>query len=100
MSMPIEHRIIRTIRCGISYATSMAFTWWMRPILKHMAWVLSAGHGLIQQNILLTCLQWAPAHMDRIERLVERDKNHPSVIIWSWVTSVVTAKYFMMLTYG
>ena len=26
---------------------------------------------------------WAPAHMDRIERLVERDKNHPSVIIWS-----------------
>ncbi len=27
--------------------------------------------------------QWAPAHMDRIRRLVERDKNHPSVIIWS-----------------
>ncbi len=27
--------------------------------------------------------QWAPAHMERIHRLVERDKNHPSVIIWS-----------------
>ncbi|MBO0357958.1 DUF4981 domain-containing protein [Hymenobacter sp. BT186] len=27
--------------------------------------------------------EWAPAHMDRIERLLERDKNHPSVIIWS-----------------
>lgn len=27
--------------------------------------------------------QWAPAHLDRIHRLVERDKNHPSVIIWS-----------------
>jgi beta-galactosidase len=27
--------------------------------------------------------EWAPAHMDRIHRLVERDKNHPSVIIWS-----------------
>ena len=26
---------------------------------------------------------WAPAHMDREYRLVERDKNHPSVIIWS-----------------
>lgn len=26
---------------------------------------------------------WAPAHMDRIQRLVERDKNHPSVILWS-----------------
>ncbi|MGV8829806.1 MAG: glycoside hydrolase family 2 TIM barrel-domain containing protein [Breznakibacter sp.] len=27
--------------------------------------------------------QWHGAHMDRISRLVERDKNHPSVIIWS-----------------
>jgi beta-galactosidase len=27
--------------------------------------------------------EWAPAHMDRIHRLVERDKNHPSVILWS-----------------
>ncbi len=27
--------------------------------------------------------EWAPAHMDRITRMVERDKNHPSVIIWS-----------------
>ena len=27
--------------------------------------------------------QWHAAHMDRIVRLVERDKNHPSVIIWS-----------------
>lgn len=26
---------------------------------------------------------WHAAHMDRIYRLVERDKNHPSVIIWS-----------------
>lgn len=26
---------------------------------------------------------WYDAHMDRIVRLVERDKNHPSVIIWS-----------------
>ena len=27
--------------------------------------------------------QWRPAHLDRTQRLVERDKNHPSVIIWS-----------------
>ncbi len=26
---------------------------------------------------------WADAHKDRVERLFERDKNHPSVIIWS-----------------
>jgi beta-galactosidase len=27
--------------------------------------------------------QWFKAHLDRTVRMVERDKNHPSVIIWS-----------------
>ena len=27
--------------------------------------------------------RWAAAYLNRIERTVERDKNHPSVIIWS-----------------
>jgi beta-galactosidase len=27
--------------------------------------------------------RWRPAYLDRIERTVERDKNHPSVIMWS-----------------
>lgn len=27
--------------------------------------------------------EWLAAHLDRTERMVERDKNHPSVIIWS-----------------
>jgi beta-galactosidase len=27
--------------------------------------------------------RWREAYLDRIERTVERDKNHPSVIIWS-----------------
>ncbi len=26
---------------------------------------------------------WKDAHLDRVQRMVERDKNHPSVIIWS-----------------
>ncbi|UDF05021.1 glycoside hydrolase family 2 TIM barrel-domain containing protein [Asticcacaulis sp. AND118] len=26
---------------------------------------------------------WATAHLDRISRMVERDKNHPSIIFWS-----------------
>jgi beta-galactosidase len=26
---------------------------------------------------------WAEAHLDRTQRMVERDKNHPCVIIWS-----------------
>ncbi|MBN2292293.1 MAG: beta-galactosidase, partial [Pirellulales bacterium] len=27
--------------------------------------------------------EWKEAHLDRTQRMVERDKNHPSVIIWS-----------------
>ena len=26
---------------------------------------------------------WGPAHLDRVVRMVERDKNQPSVVIWS-----------------
>jgi len=26
---------------------------------------------------------WGPAHLDRMKRMLERDKNHPSVVIWS-----------------
>ncbi len=37
---------------------------------------------------------WAPAHMDRIERLVERDKNHPSVVIWSMGNECGNGKVF------
>ncbi|MDP4184009.1 MAG: glycoside hydrolase family 2 TIM barrel-domain containing protein [Bacteroidota bacterium] len=32
---------------------------------------------------LSTDIVWRPAYADRMVRLVERDKNHPSVIIWS-----------------
>ncbi|MBC8052205.1 MAG: DUF4981 domain-containing protein [Sphingobacteriaceae bacterium] len=27
--------------------------------------------------------EWAPAHMDRIQRMFERDKNHTSILSWS-----------------
>ena len=27
--------------------------------------------------------EWEEAHLDRIRRMVERDKNHPSIILWS-----------------
>ena len=27
--------------------------------------------------------KWGKAHLDRAQRMVERDKNHPSIIIWS-----------------
>ncbi|WP_163193481.1 glycoside hydrolase family 2 TIM barrel-domain containing protein [Clostridium thermarum] len=34
-------------------------------------------------HMLTKNLQWQKAFLDRAVRLVERDKNHPSVIIWS-----------------
>jgi beta-galactosidase len=27
--------------------------------------------------------EWSQAHLDRVERILERDKNHPSIIMWS-----------------
>ncbi|MBD1420510.1 DUF4981 domain-containing protein [Sphingobacterium chuzhouense] len=38
-------------------------------------------HGL--GGKLMNDPAWLVAHMERITRLVERDKNHPSVVIWS-----------------
>lgn len=34
-------------------------------------------------NRLTNDPEWRTAYLDRVERMVERDKNHPSVIIWS-----------------
>ena len=28
-------------------------------------------------------MSWLPAHLDRMQSMVERDKNHPSIIVWS-----------------
>lgn len=36
-----------------------------------------------RRDELSDCLDWQSAYLDRIERMVERDKNHPSIIIWS-----------------
>lgn len=37
---------------------------------------------------------WAPSIFDRIERMLERDKNHPSVIIWSMGNECGNGKVF------
>jgi beta-galactosidase len=41
------------------------------------------GIGYAPKNVLANRPEWKEAHLDRIRRMVERDKNHPSVIIWS-----------------
>jgi beta-galactosidase len=43
----------------------------------------SHGIGYKPENTLANKPEWKKAHLDRIIRMVERDKNHPSAIIWS-----------------
>ncbi len=43
----------------------------------------SHGQGYNPEKTFGNNPLWLKAHLDRIERMVERDKNHPSVIIWS-----------------
>ena len=40
-------------------------------------------YGLNDKNRLTNDPEWAPLYLDRFKRMLERDKNHPSVIIWS-----------------
>jgi beta-galactosidase len=42
-------------------------------------------------------VRWRPAYLDRIQRTVERDKNHPSVIIWSLGNEADTGKNLEMM---
>ncbi len=43
----------------------------------------SHGIGYNKDVTLADKPEWKEAHLDRMKRMVERDKNHPSVIIWS-----------------
>ena len=43
----------------------------------------SHGIGYDLDKTLGNKPEWEKAHLDRIIRMVERDKNHPSIIIWS-----------------
>ncbi|WP_298333030.1 glycoside hydrolase family 2 TIM barrel-domain containing protein [Asticcacaulis sp.] len=48
---------------------------------------LSAGNRAKPEDRIKTYLggrpHWDAAHLDRVVRMVERDKNHPSIIFWS-----------------
>ncbi len=43
----------------------------------------SHGMGFLPEVTLAARPEWRDAHLDRTERMVMRDRNHPSVIIWS-----------------
>lgn len=43
----------------------------------------SHGMGYNPERTLGNKPEWLEAHMDRTIRMVERDKNHPSIIVWS-----------------
>ena len=43
----------------------------------------SHGMGYKPERTLGNKPEWLVAHLSRIKRMVERDKNHPSIIMWS-----------------
>ncbi|GAB7553353.1 beta-galactosidase LacZ [Novosphingobium sp. 11B] len=44
---------------------------------------LSQEHGNDPSYLLGNDPKWRIAHLDRVSRMVERDRNHPSIIFWS-----------------
>lgn len=47
------------------------------------AFIESHGSGFASDKTLANKSGWYAAHLDRVQRMVERDKNQPSVIGWS-----------------
>ncbi len=43
----------------------------------------SHGMGFLPENTLAAKPEWRDAHLDRVRRMALRDRNHPSVIVWS-----------------
>ncbi len=41
------------------------------------------GFGTNERNRLTNDPAWTPAYVARVEAMIERDKNHPSVVLWS-----------------
>lgn len=62
---------------------------WYDLMDKYGFYVINEGNiethefGTNLQNELANNPDWRQAHIDRVSRMISRDRNHPSVIIWS-----------------
>ncbi len=59
----------------------------------------SHGIGYNPEKTLANKPQWKKAHFERYRRMVERDKNHPSVIIWSMGNEAGDGTNFEYISY-
>lgn len=52
-------------------------------IESHGLGAANQGGSYAPDKHMVNMPNWQPAYIDRVENMYERDKNHPSVIIWS-----------------
>jgi beta-galactosidase len=57
--------------------------------------VESHGMGYKEKQTLANDPLWENAHLERIMNMVERDKNHPSIIVWSMGNEAGTGTTFL-----
>lgn len=55
----------------------------------------SHGYGYKPENTLANKEEWKAAHVSRVLNMVERDKNHASIIVWSMGNEAGTGPSFL-----
>lgn len=55
----------------------------------------SHGYGYKPENTLANKPEWKAAHVSRVLNMVERDKNHASIIVWSMGNEAGTGPNFL-----
>lgn len=55
----------------------------------------SHGMGYNPEHTLANVPEWKEAHVSRVMNMIERDKNHPSVIVWSMGNEAGTGPNFL-----